>query len=162
MDTSHLVTSIDAEKIDTEDIYDEAQIESSINEIVGASSSLEQIQEDWVHSVSRLVEESTERYYSAAVDYIDGRRHSLDDEAQDMAETLHELDQSLELLSMRTGARNNDYRERFLEVKNRLENEVVAPLTARALEQGEFTQEIPEPERDYLLRPVRDRYLEKE
>jgi len=78
-----------------------------------------------------------------------------------MAETLHRLDQSLEFLSMSRGAVNQDYRKRMLEIKNRLESEVVAPLTAAALENGQdFTEEIPDPEADYLLRPVKNNYLE--
>lgn len=78
-----------------------------------------------------------------------------------MAETMHSLDQSLELLSLRSGVRNHDYRERLVEIKNRLDDEVIAPITAEALQYGDFTENIPDENVDYLLRPVRNSYLEE-
>jgi hypothetical protein len=159
MDTSHLVTSVETEEIDTGEIYDEEEIQASINEILGASSSIQESSEDWMHSVSELVTEATENYFSAASDYINGDRYVLEEEAEHMAHTMHQLDQSLEVLSMRTGVTDQDYRNRLLEVKNRLEDEVIAPLTAAALEKGDFTSEIRDEDVDYLLRPVRDNYI---
>jgi rubrerythrin len=161
MKTAHLVTSVDIEQIDTEEIYDEAQIESSINEVLGANSSLEESSEDWIHNVSARIEESVENYYRNAVNYINGETYSIEDEAEELARTLHSLDQSLELLSLGRGVKEKGYRDRLLEIKNRLEDEVIAPLTARALEKGDFTADIPDPEVDYLLRPVRDNYIEE-
>lgn len=159
MDTSHLVTSVETENIDTEDIYDEDEIQSSINQILGASSSIQQSSEDWMQNISHKIEESVENYYTAAVNFINGERYPLTEEAQEMADTMHSLDQSLEFFSMSNGAINQDYKNTLLEVKNRLEDEVIAPLTAAALENGDFTTEIPEEDVDYLLRPVRDNYL---
>lgn len=161
MDTSHLVTSLDTQGIDTEEIYDEEEIQDSINEILGAGSSIEQSSEAWMHSVSEMITEATENYYSAAVDYINGDRHLLHEEAGEMAHMMHQIDQSLEIIGPRSGVSNEKYRKTLLEVKKRLEDEVIAPLTARALEEGDLTSEIPEAERDYLLRPVRDNYLEE-
>jgi len=156
MDTSHLVTDIEAEKIDTDEIYDRDLIESSLNEILGANSSLEQSSEDWMQDLSEKIGEATEKYYSSAVEYINGETDSLRAEAEQMAGVLHSLDQSLELLSFRSGVKNQDYKQRMLDVKRRLEEEVVAPLTAEALQHGNFTEYIAEPERDYLLRPVQN------
>ncbi len=45
MDTSHLVTSIETENIDTDEIYDEDEIQSSINQILGANASINQSSE---------------------------------------------------------------------------------------------------------------------
>ena len=159
MDTSHLVTSIDTGDIDTEEIYDEDEIQSSINQILGGNSSIQQSSEDWMQNISESIEESVENYYSAAIEFINGEKYTLEDEAEQMAETMHSLDQSLEFLSMETGVEDQNYKKRLLEVKRRLEKEVIAPLTAKALEYGEFTSEIPEADVDYLLRPVRDNYL---
>lgn len=158
METSHLVTDVNVEDIDTDEIYDREVIESSINEILGANSSIEQSSEEWMQDVSEKIEDATERYFNSAVSYINGEKFSLEDEARDMAETMHSLDQSLELLSFRSGVRNNDYRERLLEIKNRLDEEVIAPVTAEALQYGDFTDNIPDEDVDYLLRPVRDNY----
>ncbi len=77
-----------------------------------------------------------------------------------MAETMHSLDQSLEFLNTKTSLEDQNYKKCLLEVKNRLEAEVIAPLTAKALENGEFTSEISETDLDYLLRPVRDNYFQ--
>ena len=112
-----------------------------------------------MRNISESIEESVENYYSAATDFISGEKYTLEDEAEQMAETMHNLDQSLEFLSMETGVKDQNYKKRLLEVKRRLEKEVIAPLTAKALEHGEFTSEIPEADVDYLLRPVRDNYL---
>lgn len=160
MDTSHLVTSIEAEKIDKDEIYDREVIESSLNEILGANSSIEQSSEDWMHNVSAKIEEATENYFTSAIHYINGEKISLESEAQEMAETMHSLDQSLELLSFRKGVKNQDYKQRLLEVKNRLEEEVIAPVTAEALQYGDFTENIPDADVDYLLRPVKNNYME--
>ena len=159
MDTSHLVTSIDTGDIDTEEIYNKDEIQSSINQILGGNSSIQQSSEDWMRNISESIEESVENYYSAATEFISGEKYTLEDEAEQMAETMHNLDQSLEFLSMETGVEDQNYKKRLLEVKRRLEKEVIAPLTAKALEHGEFTSEIPEADVDYLLRPVRDNYL---
>ncbi len=160
MDTSHLVTEVNIEEIDTDEIYDKEVIESSINEILGANSSIEQSSEDWMHNVSAKVEEATENYFHSAINYINGEKISLESEALEMAETMQSLDQSLELLSFRKGVKNQDYKERLLEVKNRLEEEVIAPLTAEALQYGNFTEDIPDADVDYLLRPVKDNYVD--
>lgn len=158
METSHLVTDVNVEDIDTDEIYDREVIESSINEILGANSSIEQSSEEWMQDVSEKIEDATERYFNSAVSYINREKFSLEDEARDMAETMHSLDQSLELLSFKSGVRNNDYRERLLEIKNRLDEEVIAPVTAEALQYGDFTDNIPDEDVDYLLRPVRNIY----
>lgn len=46
METAHLVTEVNVEKIDTEDIYDEEGVETSVNEVLGANNSLEQSARD--------------------------------------------------------------------------------------------------------------------
>lgn len=158
METSHLVNDVNVEDIETDEVYDREVIESSINEILGANSSIEQSSEEWMQDVSEKIEEITERYFNSAVSYINGEKFSLEDEARDMAETMHSLDQILELLSFRSGVRNNEYRERLLEIKNRLDEEVTAPVTAEALQYGDFTDNIPDEDVDYLLKPVRDNY----
>lgn len=67
MDTSHLVTDIEAEKIDTDEVYDREVIESSINEILGENSSIRQSEEDWLQNISEKIEEATERYFNSAL-----------------------------------------------------------------------------------------------
>lgn len=161
MNTSHLVTEVDIDEIDFDEVYDQEAVETSVNEILGANNSLEQSAEDWMQDVSEKVEAATENYIGSAQEYINGEQEDLEDDARHMAEAMHSLDQSLELLSTKSGVRNHDYRNRMLEIKKRLEKEVIAPVTARALEKGDFTENISETDVDYLLRPVKNKYLDE-
>lgn len=161
MDKSHLVTDIRVGELDEEIFYDRDVIESSINEILGIASSIEQSSEDWMQNLYGYIEASTENYYSSVLNYANENEASLEEDARGMAKTMNVIDQGLEFLSTQRGHKKEDYKERILEIKKKLEEEVIAPLTAEALHYGDFTDELGDVEADYLLRPVNDMYVDQ-